>query len=270
MNPPPAPIGPLASVRRPSLHPPPPAKEWSFRLSRPHYRTFGPALRVEDLVASASSAPEGTMVLARPPFEDPEALLRVLDWIQEMVPWAPLAIDAHGRQEVALGALEALFVRCTRRGAVVVVEGRREASDVAALIRDSSDPGPEMVLALDRMLPLWDVEARFAAAVELRRGLDAVQSPDEALSPESGASRRLLFRVGRALGAAILVQREGQRNSQLRLAVRAGFGSDRSLDASLRSLFGRRTVEILGTVGWRWLLWRFFAGAGEGKRRRWW
>lgn len=73
--------------------------------------------------------------------------------------------------------------------------------------------------------------------------------------PTPGAWRQL----GTTLRAALQIQ--GTSNSLERIALTEGFYDQSSLSRQMKTLYGLRPGRLRGTVGWQWLVWRWFRRA---------
>lgn len=258
------PVGSALSALRPPPRPFPVAVgRWDFRVAVPPYREWTAPIAGDHLRAAAVGLPGGALLLATPPEVGPAAAVAVADWLRTEIPWTAQVIAAGGEEKA--GAMSALAARLSRRGFGVVSRRPPRPDEVAELVRWSADPMVELPTALEAMAPAWEPPSRILAVEELRAGVGATAEVDATLQEKAGRDRRVLFRVGRALGAALSIQRAPDANIST-VASQTGFGSEDSLSRALWNLFGVYPWDVEGTVGWRWLLWLFLAGAGEGKR----
>lgn len=185
-------------------------------------------------------------------YERPDQMPQELNWIQETVPWCGVVLQVDlARRE----ATEELARRLARRGVTVVSRESGGPAFMARLIGRTTDPVGEIDASLRAMLPLLDPRARDEAVAQLTAGLRAASDPEGPAGVGAGQDRRVLFRVGRALGAAVQLQQAERGTPNLAVANRAGYGSESSLRASMERTLGRGPGHVRVTVGWRWLLW---------------
>lgn len=258
------PLGPaLSALRLPPRPLPTAAGRWGFRAMGPPYREWGPPIPADRLQGAVRRLPRGAVLLATPLDAGADAVVSVADWMRTEFPWTAQVMALRGDERVA--AVEALAIRLSRRGLGVVSRPSPDPEAVAELVLRSADPMVELPGALEAMVPRWEPTSRILASGELRAGVGATLEVEATLQERAGRNRRVLFRAGRALGAALAIQRATDTPFSA-VATQVGFGSEDSLSNALQNLMGVHPWDVEGTVGWRWLLWLFLAGAGRGRR----
>jgi hypothetical protein len=195
----------------------------------------------------------GAFLVADPGEIRPDQALTELEWVQNAIPWCGLILRVPN---VERAILDTLVRRQARSGVTVVLREGWKVPDTASLILRTTDPIPEVEGALHRMLPRLAAGARAEAAALIRAGLRSALDPDGPEREGASANRQPPFRLGRAMGAGIQLQRAEEGESNLRVAFRAGYATDGNLASSLKKTLGVGLWPIRRTVGWRWLLWR--------------
>jgi hypothetical protein len=155
----------------------------------------------------------------------------------------------------------------SRHGAVTVLP---ESGAPAAIIRsvvESFDPVVDVRAYLRTVLPLWPAEARNGACTLFGEGL--AYDPENVADPNRLPRRHHLWmQLGRAMAAALMIQRDPERSLRS-IAAGSTYADHRAMDRALMRALGVGGREIRGTAGWEWLLWRFLSGMRTGKGRRW-
>lgn len=206
----------------------------------------------------------GPVLVGTPRFLDPDMFVE-LDWIQSAYPWMSLAVRSP--MEAAPGTLGSVLTRSARRGAIVLAAGA-SGGDAVDAIRNVLPSDTDFMRWLRYAAPRWSRSAQARAVYQLQDGLD-YHAPPRSARTEPGrpvARTKLWIQIGRALYGARAVQGDARVPLE-RLST--GYHDSRSLRRALRRAFGLSIDEIRGTVGWRWLLWRFLCGAGTGKVKAW-
>jgi len=206
----------------------------------------------------------GPILLATPKTVDPNSLPEI-SWFQGTYPWMSLAVRAP--RGLNVGLLGSALTRLARGGAIVLPGGASPA-DAAYAVRHVFEPAMDVLRWLGHATPGWRDDARAKAVHQLCEGLQESMLPggSGALSARLASRTKLWTQVGRALYAARVIQSSGTVPAE---RLRTGYHDGRSLRRALQRAFGLRIKGIRGTVGWRWLLWRFLCGARTGKIRAW-
>jgi hypothetical protein len=206
----------------------------------------------------------GPILLGTPRVLDPNSFVEIT-WLQCACPWMSLAVRVP--QGLEVGSLASALTRLARRGAIILPYGA-SLSDAVDAVSRLFDPVPDTLGWLEYAAPRWRYDSRAKAAHQLRDGLyESAQGNAAASSRSRPTSRSKLWaQVGRALhGARAIQSSDGVPVERLR----TGYHDGRSLRRALHRAFGLGIADIRGTVGWRWLLWRFLCGVGTGKSRAW-
>jgi hypothetical protein len=253
--------GPRRSPAPPNLD-----LRWGLQaLVTPYSKASPISVAAENVDVSYELAPVGgPILLGTPRVLDPNSFTEIA-WLQSACPWMSLAVRAP--RGLDSRSLATAFTRMARGGAVVLSSGA-SISDAVQPVHDVFEPFPDVLRWLGYAAPRWRYESRAKAAHQLHAGLCGSGQGHFAVPPgHRPVSRSKLWtQVGRALrGARALQSTDGVPVERLR----TGYHDDRSLRRALRRAFGLGIADIRGTVGWRWLLWRFLCGAGTGKSRSW-
>lgn len=227
-------------------------RSWRFHFCSPPYRSLGKPLRADELAEAGMRVEPGAFLVADAGAPHPDEVPPDLTWIQETVPWCALVLQVDLAQREAV---EELVRRMARRGITVLPREDSDPASMARLIVRTTDPVGEVESALRMMLPRTDSGTRAETAAQIQAGLRAALDPEGPAGVGAGQDRRIFFRVGRALGAAVRLQGAERGTSNLSVAYQAGYASGSSLETSMERTLGRRPGHVRGTVGWRWLLW---------------
>lgn len=253
--------GTLACLRPPPAPPSTEMRGWTFRFSCPPYDGWGPGVGADRLVERASGLRSGALVAAYPRGLDPEGDLGELDWWLREVPWCAPVLMVDGSWEGQTVA--AFLLRAAKRGILVLDDPGSSPGDAATLLRKAMDPEAELPFVLEIMAPLWEPRSRAAAGDLLRAGVRSTR--DAAAAGAWGSVRQVLFRVGRALGACVALQR-AQESADSAPPWRTGiFATEQSMGESVWRLFGVHLEDVARSAGWWWLPWLFLAGGGKGR-----
>jgi len=239
--------------------PPVPSRllHWEFRFCEPSYRAEGKPVTADGILEAGLRVKPGAFLVADPGEIRPDQALTELEWVQNAVPWCELVLRVAN---VDRAVLDTLVRRHARGGVTVLSPERWEVRAIATLILRTADPIPQLEGALHRMLPRMAAGARAEAAVLIRAGLRSALDPDGPEREGASRNRQPPFRLGRAMGAGILLQRAEAGESNLRVAFRAGYATDGTLASSMKKTLGVGLWPIRRTAGWRWLLWRGLMG----------
>ena len=239
--------------------PPVPSRllDWEFRFCESPYRREERPFGAEGFLEAGLRIGRGAFLVVDPGAIRPDQTLTELEWVQNAVPWCELVLRVA---EVERAVLDTLVRRLAGGGVTVVPRERWEVPATAALILRTTDPISQLEGVLHRMLPRMAAGARAEAAGLIRAGLRSALHPDGPEREWASSNRQPPFRLGRAMGGGVLLQQAEEDESNLRVAFRAGYATDRTLSSSLSKTLGEALWPIRRTVGWRWLLWRGLVG----------
>jgi hypothetical protein len=211
--------------------------------------------------------PVGAILLGTPPSLEPARSSPNVAWLRSHFPWLGLVITIQDPlDELSRAALAAAIAQA---GAVLLADRGSSRRQIATVIQAAFVPEVTLPIWFRQALPAWQSTHRGAAVTQLLEGLSAAgmqHREDWAIGP---SRRPLWVLVGRAFGAALVLQRASSNDPLDQVASLAGYHDQRTMDRALRRHFGLRAQEMRGTTGWEWLLWRFLSGLGEGPRRFW-
>lgn len=242
----------IDALRDPAGPAPPDFWTWRFHFCSPPNRSLGKPVQADELAEAGMRVGPGAFLVADAGVPHPDEVPLDLTWIQATVPWCGVVLQVDLAQREAV---EELVRRMARRGITVVPREDSDPASMARLIVRTTDPVGEVEGSLRAMLPRMDSGARAEAAAQMQAGLRAAFDPEGPAGLGAGQDRRIFFRLGRALGAAVRLQRAERGTSNLAVACQAGFSSDSNLRMSMERTLGRQPGHVRGTVGWRWLLW---------------
>lgn len=228
-------------LRNPLRLPPPDLRSWCFQFSSPPYGAFRLPVTADEVAAAAMQADQGLLLVADADVFNSDYGPQGLAWIQDTIPFLSVVLRVDA---LRVTVLDELVRRLARRGITVVPRGSVDPPSIADLILRTTDPVSEAEGALRTMLPRMDAGARAQVAALIQAGLQSAADPEGPYAILAGNDRRFFFRVGRALGAALWLQRAERGTSNLALAHRAGYGSASSMEASLRRTLGRGAGQI--------------------------
>lgn len=204
----------------------------------------------------------GPILLLMPRVLDPNSFAE-LTWLQCRWPWISLTVQAP--RGLDAGILGSALTRLARGGAIVLPHDAT-ISDAVHAVGTVFEPFPDILQWLGCAAPRWRFNSR-AKAVDQLQGIFNDTDPDHRLTSRRPASRTKSWtQVARALNAARVLQSS---NTAPIDQLPTGYHDGRSLRRALRRAFGLGIADIRGTVGWRWLLWRFLCGVGTGKSKAW-
>jgi hypothetical protein len=239
------------------------ADEWGIHALQPPYSRIQTILALER-VARAGVIP-GQILILTPLRADPERCCAQLDALRAYLPWLslvvipPTGMPAH--------ALPSFLTRMSRHGAVIVLPDIADPCLIVRAVVESFDPIVDLRAYLRTVVPRWPADSRNRACELFGEGL--AYDPEN-LTHSNHLPRRhfLWMQLGRAMAAALRIQREPERSLRS-LSAASTYADHKSMNRALERAFGVRGGEIRGTAGWEWLLWRFLSGARRGKGGGW-
>lgn len=209
--------------------------------------------------------PAGAILLATPAQHDPAPSVQDVTWLRATFPWLSLVVNVSNPLDAALHG--AMATAMAQAGAVALAVDGLSGPGLRNAVRAVPMSKPALLLWLYQALPKWQSPRREEAIEQLIEGLSIAGSPHH---DGAGPSRRPLWlQVGRALGAAQVLERAPRGVPLDQIAAESGYHDRQSMQRALRTWFGLRACEIRGTAGCGWLLWRFLSGLGEGPQKLW-
>ena len=245
--------------------------QWRFLYTKLPYQALIPIGDLGVLMQETlfdSDLPRGPVLLTESLDADLDQDFEIVSWLRASIPWTSLVVMVEDLEEA--DPFGRRLTELSRAGALVIPRKAAMAGGFRTGLCGAMRPELDLAPWLARALPRWPAPQRANAVEQFLQGFNYNPYAGIPAGPIGKLPSRTVVwsQIGRATKGALQIQRR-QGRAWRTVALDAGYSNLKALDRAVVRAFGLSRNDIVGTVGWEWLLWRFLCGLGKGRTRNW-